>query len=250
MIKKQNKPSLKKINRLLDYEDVDSPVLRFSPTAWAKLLYFRDQGETEIGGFGITSPNDLLFVEDFMTVKQEASVVSISFDDEAVADFFEDQVDLRRQPQQFARIWLHSHPGNCPNPSGTDEDTFQRVFGECEWAVMFIIAEDGSYYARLRFNVGPGCEIEIPVEIDYECDFGSSDIIAWQAEYKANIQAIKFLSDNGPRNILTHGMDEYSLSVDMIEELKDMDPAERQYFLEELAERPDLWNEESGVMQL
>jgi hypothetical protein len=31
-------------------------VLRFSPTAWAKLLYFRDRGETEIGGFGVTAP--------------------------------------------------------------------------------------------------------------------------------------------------------------------------------------------------
>jgi len=28
-----------------------SPTLRFSPTAWAKLLYLRDLGETEVGGF-------------------------------------------------------------------------------------------------------------------------------------------------------------------------------------------------------
>ena len=29
-----------------------------------------------------------------------------------------------------------------------------------------------------------------------------------------------------------------------------MDPAERQEILDELAERPDLWSDESGVMQL
>ena len=29
-----------------------NPVLRFSPTAWAKLLFLRDAGDTEIGGFG------------------------------------------------------------------------------------------------------------------------------------------------------------------------------------------------------
>src|SRR4051812_35743192 len=38
--------------------------LRFSPTAWAKLLFLRDIGDTEVGGFGITPADDLLFVED------------------------------------------------------------------------------------------------------------------------------------------------------------------------------------------
>ena len=40
------------------------PTLWLSPTAWAKLLFLRDQGETEVGGFGIASPDDLLHVED------------------------------------------------------------------------------------------------------------------------------------------------------------------------------------------
>ena len=34
------------------------PPLRFSPTAWAKLVYLRDAGPTEIGGFGITLLRD------------------------------------------------------------------------------------------------------------------------------------------------------------------------------------------------
>ena len=80
-----------------------APVLRFSPTAWAKLLYFRDHGESEIGGFGITKADDLLFVEDFGTVKQDVSVASIAFDDNAVADLFDSQVDAGRRPEQFAR---------------------------------------------------------------------------------------------------------------------------------------------------
>jgi hypothetical protein len=54
------------------------PVLRFLPTAWAKLLYFRDRGDTEIGGFGITKADDLLYVEDFVTVEQAATGASIS----------------------------------------------------------------------------------------------------------------------------------------------------------------------------
>ena len=42
----------------------EPPSLRFSPTAWAKLLYLRDLGDTEVGGFGISAADDLLYVED------------------------------------------------------------------------------------------------------------------------------------------------------------------------------------------
>ena len=83
-------------------------VLRFTPTAWAKLLYFRDGGDTEVGGFGITAKDHLLLVEDFATVCQKVSMASVSFDDDAVADFFESQVDAGRRPEQFGRVWLHT----------------------------------------------------------------------------------------------------------------------------------------------
>src|ERR1035437_2320777 len=95
------------------------PVLRFTPYAWAKLLFFRDAGDTEIGGFGITriTGEDLLLVQDFVTVKQGDTAVTVAFDDDAVADFYEDQVDLGRRPEQFSRVWIHSHPGASASPS-------------------------------------------------------------------------------------------------------------------------------------
>ena len=164
-------------------------VLRFTPYAWAKLQWFCHYGDTEIGGFGITPGDDLLLIEDFITVKQDVSAVSVSFDDEAVADYFDHQVDLGRTPQQFSRLWLHTHPGDSPEPSGMDEETFQRVFGHCEWAVMFILAQHGKTFARLRFNVGPGGDCVIPVELDCSRDFPASDHEAWEAEYAANIHA-------------------------------------------------------------
>jgi len=126
------------------------PVLRFSPTAWAKLIYFRDREDNEIGGFGISKPDDLLFVEDFQTVKQKVTSVSIEFDDSAIADFFDRQVDCGRKPEQFARIWAHTHPADSAEPSMIDEQTFQRVFGDCQWAVLFVLAEGKNVYARLR----------------------------------------------------------------------------------------------------
>ena len=69
--------------------------LRFSPTAWAKLLYFRDKSDNEVGGFGITDPDDLLFVKEFVTIKQEATVVSVKFDDMAVAGSLEKAEDTK-----------------------------------------------------------------------------------------------------------------------------------------------------------
>jgi len=70
-------------------------------------------------------------------------------------------------------------------PSITDEQTFLRVFGSCHWAVLFILARSGRTYARLRFNVGPGGQVIIPVEVDYRRPFEASDHQAWEAEYQA-----------------------------------------------------------------
>jgi hypothetical protein len=172
------------------------PVLRFTPTAWAKLEFFRDRGDTEIGGFGITAPHDLLLIEEFITVRQATTCVSVAFDDAAVADFFEAQVDTGRKPEQFARIWLHTHPGDSPTPSGTDEHTFMDVFGRCDWAVMFVLAQGGKTYARLRFNVGPGGDVLIPTDFDFARPFSGSDHAAWAAEYDRNIQSLA-LTDLG-----------------------------------------------------
>ena len=230
----------------------EKPTLRFSPTAWAKLLYFRDKTDNEIGGFGITEADDLLYVTDFAIVKQQVTAVSIKFDDEAVADFFEDQVDLGRKPEQFARIWLHTHPGSFAEPSAIDEDTFKKVFGNCQWAVMAILAQDNRTYARLSFNVGPGGQMKIPVQIDYAHEFGPSEKEKWDAEYQANITVDDWMSDfgDGEKTTSCIDLDSFALPYDFLDDFEAMTPAERQYVLDELATRPELWNEESEVMYI
>ena len=49
---------LLKTSRLLREPDWvrEPPSMRFSPTAWAKLLYLRNLGDSEVGGFGIARP--------------------------------------------------------------------------------------------------------------------------------------------------------------------------------------------------
>ena len=131
-----------------------------------------------------------------------------------------------------------------------DEETFQRVFGGCEWAVMFVLAGDNHTYARLSFNVGPGGQILIPVEIDYSLQFTASDWKSWQAEYQANVTVDKALHDFGKdSDIKAAGFSgDSTLPYDFLDDLEQMSPDERHLILDELAERPELWDEESEVM--
>jgi hypothetical protein len=154
-----------------------------------------------VGGFGVTAEGDLLYVQDLVLVKQRCTPVSVCFEDESVADFFDRQCDRALRPEQFARVWVHTHPGECPLPSRTDEETFARVFGECEWAVMFILAEYGESYARLTFHTGPGGSLELTVKIDFEEPFAGSDRMAWDQEYQENVECEKPLRLAGRRDM-------------------------------------------------
>jgi len=151
-------------------------------------VFLRDLGPTEVGGFGIAESEDLLFVQDVMLVEQHCTETFTSLDDLAVAEFFEDQVDLGRKPEQFGRIWIHTHPGNSPEPSPTDHDTFQRVFGGCGWAVMAILARSGNTQAELHWKAGGPVSIPLDVEVDFTKPFPGSGEAAWEEEYHDAVQ--------------------------------------------------------------
>jgi hypothetical protein len=197
--------------------------LTFSPLAWLKLQFFLHAGDTEVGGFGLTPAPGVpgtsapgipalgqpatedagaggatsggLYVTDFVTVKQRCTPVSVAFDDQAVADYFEACADKGIHPSRAARIWCHTHPGESPQPSGTDEETFERVFGQCDWSVMFIMGRTGQTYTRLSFSAGPGAAVLLPVAVDWAAwpalasDPRKLDGVfqGWADEYLANI---------------------------------------------------------------
>jgi len=221
----------------------------------------RDVTDNEVGGFGITEAEDLLFVTDFTLVKQKVTAVSVSFEDESVANYFADQVEAGRKPEQFARVWLHSHPGSSPEPSMTDEQTFARVFGSCDWSVMCIVAQDSGTFARLRFSAGPGGEVKIPVCVDYGYEFDAADFEVWKQQYKANVIEDTVFSFSGKEKKtkaqqeneveVFGGSDEFQdtmfSSEDLLEELEMMHPAQRQAFMDELAVKSDFWDEETEV---
>lgn len=163
------------------------PTLRFSPTAWAKLLFLRDRGPTEVGGFGITTAADLLCVQDLQLVTQHCTGSFVAFDDTAVADFYDRQIDHGRRPEQFGRIWIHTHPDDSAEPSAIDRDTFQRVFGHCDWAVMAILARGGECFAELHWRHGGPVSLPLKVEMVFSQPFPASDEAKWAAEYDTNV---------------------------------------------------------------
>lgn len=171
--------------------------LSFAPLAWLKLQYFCHAGDTEIGGFGVSSPHNLLHVQDFVTVRQTVTAVSVRFDDAAVGDYVDRSVDAGIPLPCCARIWCHTHPGASPKPSPTDEETFARCFGKCDWSIMFIVGRTGKTYARLAFNVGPGAAVTVKTRVSWsrwpeivEDRSATWDRLReqWQEEYKANIE--------------------------------------------------------------
>ena len=146
-----------------------------------------------MGAFGITRSDDLLLVEEVQLVQQRCTETYVAFDDVAVAEHFEQQVDLGRRPEQCGRIWIHTHPGQSAQPSHIDIETFQRVFGSCDWAVMFIISRSGETYAELSWQHGGPASIRLYVEVDYSHPFAASDNDSWEDEYHSLVDPTAFV---------------------------------------------------------
>ena len=137
------------------------------PAAFLKLMFCCHAAQTEIGGFGIGSALDPLVVESFELVQQSTSVVTVTFDDLAVADHADRFADQGIGPERSLRIWIHTHPGSSATPSGTDERTFATSFGSCDWSAMLIQSRGEERYCRLQFTAGPGGELILPVLFDW-----------------------------------------------------------------------------------
>lgn len=167
--------------------------LRFTAYAWSKFLHIQAIGNTEIAGYCITETTDPLLVTDFRLIKQQCSSVTFDLDENDIAEYQESMLDTGLTVWQACRILAHSHPGNCPNPSQTDEENFRKVFTSPDWAIMLIVADNGTTYCRLKVNVGPGVEKLLKVKVDFSHPFKASDEKSWDEEYKAKVTERKFL---------------------------------------------------------
>lgn len=171
--------------------------LRFNTYAWAKLRYLRDKGRTEVGFMAVTLKENPSLVIDVVMPKQINSYAFVEFKEEVLHEFYERMVDDGYDVEEFARIWCHTHPGDSAHPSGQDEETFKKEFGNCHWAIMFILGKTDQTTCRIKYmnhpnltNVlGTHTSKEIPVFVDYNADTWAVNSDArkeWDAEYAEN----------------------------------------------------------------
>jgi proteasome lid subunit RPN8/RPN11 len=169
----------------------------FHPLAWLKLQFFCHAGQTEVGGFAISAEHDPLYIEQFLTVKQFTSPMTVRFDPAAIADHFDACHDAGLPPARVARVWCHTHPGDSPDPSCVDEETFATAFGSCDWSVMFILSRTGRTYARLNFVAGPRGSLLLPVAVDWDAwprmvlerPAGLANLLEqWTVEFEQNVR--------------------------------------------------------------
>ena len=85
---------------------------------------------------------------------------------------------------------LHRHRTVSPDHRPLQESTPSVDEAYCN-------VQDGKTYARLRFNVGLGGQMLIPVCVDYTQPFGQSSQDDWEVEYKANIKIALQLASIG-----------------------------------------------------
>lgn len=170
--------------------------LRCAPQAWLKWQFLCHAGPTEVAGFGLSAPHDLLYLEDILVIGQRATAVTVAFDDTAVADLFDRMTDQKIPPHRFARAWLHTHPGTSAKPSGVDEATFKRAFGACDFSIMAILSRSSATYARVQFSAGPGGSLEIPVAVDWQTwpsiNMLDSHFKRWREEYEQYVKPVPF----------------------------------------------------------
>ena len=119
-----------------------SNALKWTRSAYLKLLFMCKAADTEIGGFGITDPLDPLRVIDFELIKAEVTTSFVDFCDVSMAQFQAAQAEKGIHPRQCRRIWVHTHPsGMGATPSGQDRQTFDTYFKDMDYGVMFIMAQ-------------------------------------------------------------------------------------------------------------
>ena len=93
-----------------------------------------------------------------------------------------------------------------------------------------------------------GGQAVIPVEVDYGREFGPSDHEAWEAEYRANIRADSWTGTLGleSQRSLT-AAESGRFADDWLDAFEEMDPDDRRFVIDELAARPDLWDESEVI---
>lgn len=173
------------------FKEKTLPLLRISVLAWAKMTWSISKSHDEFSFWGVIEKTEGGFVMVDADLNKHTSNQAYSDPDmEWYGDWLTDQVaDNGRQPWQLA-CWIHTHPTGVNGPSGTDEETFKKNFGDQRLAFMVIMTKEKHVYARLSAIVEPIDGIGVktytasPMRVEFEDPQAQAD-----AELKAKLDA-------------------------------------------------------------
>lgn len=193
-----------------------------------KMQFWLNIARGEFAGFGFSGQlKDPLRITDFMLLDQRTGGAHADLDDLAIALHYNDMADAGAEVVQYGRIWFHTHPfGNTqPSPSGGDDATFRRAFGDCDWSVMLVFSN----------NVNePYAEIQVPsktgilgrkilnnyrLDVDIEPNVTKAEAAKWGAEFDLHVKTAPRIAKGGKKG--------------KVIVLEPLNPTEREY-LEEL----------------
>lgn len=164
--------------------------IKFTSHAWKKLSYLCAKGDTEIGGFGISSQTNPLLIEDFLMLKQKCTSTFVEFDPDDLNAHMIRCLERGIEPNRCMRVWIHTHPGNSAGPSGVDEKCFKEEFANPDWAIMFILARGGNCTCRLKVNNGA---FTMTKELKVEVEAAPPPVYPeWDAEYTENWSEMRY----------------------------------------------------------
>lgn len=165
-------------------------VIWFTPYVWAWIQFLKRECKTEAFAFGIARKEEPNLIVDLYIPKQVAGVAFVDIEEEDTLKMVEELVDLGYETGEFMRYFIHTHPGQSPQPSSTDERTYKDIFGKMDWSSMIIFAKDGPTFCRTQFQAGPGATIDGDLRVYFSGLFPGVDqdvINGWEALRKDRI---------------------------------------------------------------
>lgn len=184
-------------HRTIEQERSRWPVLRWTPTAWAQLLFLRDYGPMPLIGCGLTPGDDPLLVEGIRLMPQCRLLQDIDVASVTAGRGGSSRSGERHCPAPPGRIWIQCRPGDAPRPSTPERDAFSRNSAAQDWSVLFCLGQSGACWGELYWRLADEYRLPLRVAVDFAGPFPASDPALWEAEFGCHLHNGGFSDVNG-----------------------------------------------------
>ena len=143
MFKDSGKPIIKKIFK--KKEDEKPPMVCFTEQVLAKFKGYVDNCSLEIGWLALVKIDEQgrYIVYDTLLPHQNVSAVTTDLMESGLQEVGEEILTTRPDEFNNVRCWCHSHVNMQVCPSGTDDNTFEQFYENCEYFIRVICNKKG-----------------------------------------------------------------------------------------------------------